>query len=212
MAAIPYVPNIPAATDIISNSQPQLQTNNNGLNTWTGVDHLNFADGNAGMHKWLEFPNNGTIPTLIAGKLDIFPLLNNNVPPIAPVPVPAAFRTTRTEVFIQPAATIAGVLGNAYPLTATSPLANGFAYLPSGLIMQWGTVALNAGESSVLFPTAFPIACLTVQLTANQASGHTNIVSVLTSAPITNTGFATKSTNTGGGGEACQALFLAIGY
>lgn len=44
--------------------------------------------------------------------------------------------------------------------------ANGYQKLPSGLMLQWGLVTTGTnGVGSLLFPTAFPTACCSIQLT-----------------------------------------------
>ena len=50
---------------------------------------------------------------------------------------------------------------------ASSLTSNGYQYLPSGLIIQWGTsgsIAGSGGTLSVTFPVAFPTACLWVSV------------------------------------------------
>jgi hypothetical protein len=53
------------------------------------------------------------------------------------------------------------------PITRLQDIASGYQRLPSGLILQWCVGALANTEASytVLFPIAFPNACLNVQIT-----------------------------------------------
>jgi len=50
MPAITYNLSIPNAPNNPSSDQPLMQINTNAINTWTGVDHLNFANTDAGKH------------------------------------------------------------------------------------------------------------------------------------------------------------------
>ena len=47
-------------------------------------------------------------------------------------------------------------------MTESSQIANGWTFLPSGLLMQWGTQATAGGPQMYNFPRAFPTACLQV--------------------------------------------------
>jgi hypothetical protein len=204
MPIINYVLNIPAGTDIISQSQPNLQINCNSVNQWTGIDHLNFADGNAGMHKWVEMPTAGT-PGVVAGKIDLYPKFNNV----------GTFQSARNEIFVQPSGTVAAVLGGAFPMTACSPIANGWAYLPSGLIMQWGSAPTPNGNGSlnpanrIPYPIAFPTTCLSVTVTTVTATAD-KLVQLINFNAV---GFNTYTTRAGQTIDTTAACtFFAIGY
>jgi len=62
---MPFNPNIPNATDLISNSQGALLANNGFLDSSFGTDHYQFSDAtsNNGKHKILQMPGQSTIPT-----------------------------------------------------------------------------------------------------------------------------------------------------
>ena len=47
-----------------------------------------------------------------------------------------------------------------------SAIANGYSYLPNGLLLQWGTLLAANTTSTVTFPIAFPTACYSVVATA----------------------------------------------
>lgn len=85
-----------------------------------------------------------------------------------------------------------------------SATANGYTYLPNGLIMQWGAVSANSTVGNATFPIAFPTACLSV--TANrQVIGANGFCAVVG----TNTTVAQiRSANT----VAATCFYMAIGY
>jgi hypothetical protein len=108
-------------------------------------------------------------------------------------------------------AAVATAAGFTYTLSA-----NGYIKFPSwlsGLIIQWGAINTNAGDAAtpVIFPIAFPNACLQVLASAvNYQSGQSNIDRVSGAAAFewTKTGFwcATQLT-------VIRALaWFAVGY
>lgn len=67
-----YLANIPAATDLISVSQGQIQTNFQTLNTGFGIDHFEYDNAtiDRGKHKHVSWVDQtGTIPTAVANEL-----------------------------------------------------------------------------------------------------------------------------------------------
>lgn len=71
MAAIPYVDNIPLATDKPRDSQPDLNTNTQGVKTFVEIDHKAFADADAGKHDKVSMPRRAT-PTADANEAVVF--------------------------------------------------------------------------------------------------------------------------------------------
>ncbi len=57
-----------------------------------------------------------------------------------------------------------------------SPTTNGYQYLPSGLILQWGQYTQTVGGggfTAITFPIAFPTACLNVHVTVTDTDSTT---------------------------------------
>lgn len=92
----------------------------------------------------------------------------------------------------------------------------GYQRLPSGLIIQWGSVSGIAynGSGSVTFPVAFPNAITGISTSQNGSYGTGTVLSVNLSngtTGVTNSGFGWRaSTNATGGTYAFW--YLAIGY
>jgi hypothetical protein len=85
-----------------------------------------------------------------------------------------------------------------------SKTANGYTWLPNGLLMQWGSVAANVTTGNATFPIAFSTECLSV--TANRrisgANGFCSIIGVNTSVAQIRT-----ANNT-----SVNCFYMAIGY
>jgi hypothetical protein len=97
------------------------------------------------------------------------------------------------------------------PLSAGSLTAQGWSYLPSGIILQWGTGNATSNTTPVTFPIAFSTVCFAVICTGTSGVGADALVKAtnknttgftpyasfqLTLAPQTNIAFS----------------YLAIGY
>lgn len=89
-------------------------------------------------------------------------------------------------------------------LGTSSIATSGFTRLPNGLLMQWGTVSVNATVGSITFTTPFSAAPYSVQVTATVA-GNAEQAAV---TAITTTTATVRSSRTGP--EATQ-YYLAIG-
>lgn len=202
--AIAYVNNIPQAADLLSQSQASLLTNTQGVSTFLNIDHIDFASASAGMHKWIELPTAGT-PSVVAGKMDLYPKLNNA----------GNFATGRNELFIQPAGQVSGLLGAAIPATAVNPSTNGWTYLPSGMILQWGSFTTSAADytsNTFSFPQPFPTAAVSLQITVKPTETFRDWgVGIITSASqfqVATLGMAGSSPSF----QASTFYFTAIGY
>lgn len=172
-----FNPNIPQATDLLSDSQGQLQSNNQALNTTFSRNHiaLNVATDN-GKHKFVEMPVSSGIPT----------------------PVPGLSGTsgtvyTRTVAGESQLFYTAGSTGRQYQLTFTdnstfskfstnttyqasggsnAQVTGGWTFLPGGMILNYGSATdLNPGGSKTIkFAKAFPNACFSVTCTPRTTS------------------------------------------
>jgi hypothetical protein len=156
----------PAAAEVLANSQPLMLANNQYLQTSIGVDHnftANTATAQDGYHKVIHFVRQAGNPAPIANVGQLFTKVG----------------TSNTQLFYEDAAGVVTQL-----TTSVTPVAaaNGYTFLPGGLILQWGTVTpLIAGgtPTAVLFNAAninFPNTCFNVQLTLHptSAGGTTN--------------------------------------
>lgn len=133
---MPYNPNIPQPTDAISDSQNDILDNFQSINTWVGVNHTGFdSPPNTGKHTVVEMPQQALATVTPVGEVAIECLAsayNANGPELVYLPENGGARVE---------------------MTAGLKAANGWTFLPSGLLLKWGTFAVVAvGTATVLFP------------------------------------------------------------
>lgn len=199
-----YLPNIPAANDVISQSQADIQGNFQAINTFVNVNHVDFASADAGKHKFIQFPGQGSNPATAAGEVAVYCRTST----VTAVP----------ELFYRRASNGTVIEASASILSTTPAPANnsaGWTWLPSGLLLKWGNGTAN-GSATVAFPVAANIPVFTqvvsVQIT-NYAAGavdtdtFTRLVS-FNNLGVTVYGSARSTT----GAVATTFQYLAIGY
>jgi len=96
------------------------------------------------------------------------------------------------------------ISGNTLTLGTSTKAANGYSWMPNGLLLQWGTVAANTTVGNATFTIAFPTACQSVTLSV---IGSSNIVYQSAAANTTVATIRTSSTTT-----AISVNYMAIGY
>lgn len=82
---------------------------------------------------------------------------------------------------------------------------NGYAKLPSGLIIQWGSVGYGEGDVITNFPIAFPLACLNVSVTQAYTAGS-GLIGYVAGTQADRTKLVSRGSAKGLGGR-----YLAIG-
>lgn len=156
MAAITYNQNTPLPSQSIAVTQPLINANFTGINTWTAIDHEEFSSVDAGKHKKVTLTAQSPAPSFTGTELGIY----NSVNPT----------TTQNEIYVTKYNN--NVLTD-IPITASSfnnavgGQASGYSYLPSGLILKWGlqNITLSSNVGSITFPSSFPNNALNGQLT-----------------------------------------------
>jgi hypothetical protein len=198
-----FNPQIPKPSDLLSNSQGDLLSNNGFLNASFSRNHvpLNIATNN-GKHTFIELPVLSAIP--------------NPTPPLSAGQGTLYTKTvTQSQIFFTP-----GTSGNEYQLTrvitasfgsfSTNP---GWSFLPGGLLIQWGTMILLANNSltTVSFPVPFVNAAnvfsiqLTKVTTDNSSTGQEVRVS---SGSVTGSQFQISQSSSS---SSNQVYWMAIG-
>ncbi len=129
------------ATDKIKNTRPQLQENFTEIQDWTSIDHATFGTPNEGKHNQLTFPMT-TPGAPVGGEIRLW---NDNYAP-----------TAQPELFIAN-----GTSGLNWPFTASFANANGYTFLPGGLLLKWGNqvrveASPNGGPFIYVFNAAVP--------------------------------------------------------
>jgi hypothetical protein len=106
----------------------------------------------------------------------------------------ALIRTASASDMTTGTATDAAVTPNVLGVLASSMTSNGYARLPGGLVVQWGTAAVTSGtNTTVTLPFTFPNACLCA-VTCGIATGTTiGVVSFTTTTVVLNSGNTTSA-------------------
>lgn len=179
-----YFPSIPQASDDPSVSQGEILTNFGTIGTQFAVNHVAFgAISGAGKHKFLEMPNQSVIPAGLSaneGTLYTKAVVRSAV--------------TTSEMFYTPDAT-----ADEYQLSqivtankATFSTNPGWVFLPGGILLQWGTVAGSAANTTaVTFPVAYVNVVYNVQITPIRAatSPGDSFATVIVTATKSTSGF-----------------------
>ena len=152
------------------------------------------------MHIKADFTNSATHPAVAAGQL----LLYNFLYPT----------TAANELYVKKV----GILtAPGIPFTASSKIAQGWTWLPSGMLLKWGTVA-GSGLVTTAFPPGATIpaftAVLNVQLTINNTA-ITDIDAAVRLIDYTNLqfrAFVSRRYAAGASELAYRFYYFAIGY
>ncbi len=165
-----YNPTI-AGTDRIKNSRPQIQTNFQDIESWTAVDHAVFGAPFEGKHEQVTFPVN-TPAAPNPGEIKLW--CDNYAP------------TAQPELFFGN-----GTSGLAFPLTAALGNANGYTFLPGGLLLKWGSQAqavTTGGPFIYTFNAAVPFTQIysawAVVAATNNPATDVNAVAYITSVGV----------------------------
>ena len=208
---MPYQPNIPQATDQLSQSQSDLLGNFQALQTLIDVNHVDFASGDQGKHQFVELVANGSAPAFTSTETGFY-----NKIPASPYPL-----TTKNETFIHAnlnsgAADIpmsASILSTSTPAALTA----GWTYLPSGLIMKWSSNVTITGYATVTFPTGGAIpaftTCLMVIPQVAEQNSNTDTNHAIRLCAVNPTNFVVYgSPRTSTGSATVIITYIAIGY
>lgn len=134
-----YNPNIPQPTDLLSQSQNDILDNFQALQTFLDVNHVDFASGDQGKHKWASFPVQGASPATLATEVAVFSRVSA--------------LTTNNELCLRLQAN-----GAVVEMTSAFKNANGWSFLPSGILLKWGGAAAGgAGNFTLTYPVGATI-------------------------------------------------------
>lgn len=209
---MPFLPNIPQATDKISVSQGKILNNFTILGAIAGNANFSSASLNANSgFNFIHFATQGTSPpasaSFQANVVGLYTFQNAN--------------TGQTELYVNKTnqATVVQVPATASILGALSSPgspSNGWSYLPSGILMKWGftTGGLLTGNSNtvVTFPVnAFtPVftQIFTIVVTGYQTTSGNQLVTLVS---FNNTSFTVFNRQLIGLATNCDCTFVAIG-
>jgi hypothetical protein len=135
-----YNPNIPQASNLLSQSQLDLLNNFGAIQALIDVNHVDFDATGAGKHHFVEFPVQSPVPTTSGGEVGLY--------------------SQTSTVTSQPELVFARQSGSTAPASVritefTSALwANpGYTKLPSGIMLKWRSNISFGGGSTVTINT-----------------------------------------------------------
>jgi hypothetical protein len=174
-----YTANIPQPGDDPSQSQGQILQNFQSLQDAQDKNHVTLQDiTNRGLHKFLQMPEQGSDPTTAVNQGGLY------CKDIAGF-TRLVFRQENNGTIIQ----MTGI----DPVSAT----NGYTFLPGGLLLQWGTSAVNGAPAitNILFPITFPANCFNVSITPVRNVTNVDIVYLVAK---NNVNFTARNTSSSG--------------
>jgi len=159
-----YQPLIPNPGDYLAESQPEIRTNFNLLNTYFGINHVEFdAAGDNGKHIFATFIQQGVHPAgdpaTIVDEVAVYAKeLTYGAPPVTEETL--YLRKENNGTVIQ--------ISGPDPIIADP----GSTYLAGGIIIKWGFGPIGTGAAGTVlgFASPFPNNCWEVIITPQNAS------------------------------------------
>lgn len=151
-----YTANIPVVGQSLGNSRPTINSNFSAIQTTFDANHVDFNSPNPGFHTHVDLLEQGSDPN----------------PPIDACSHYSKAVAGVTEWFFQRENS-----GAVIQMSKGTPTvsANGYTFLPGGVLFQWGTATASIGSASVTFPLTFPGALFSITIGvvggSNSASG-----------------------------------------
>lgn len=217
-----YDSTIPTGPQQLSQSQGDLLNNFGAVEALIDNDHADFATGAgvAGQHNRVSFqtqaasPPAGTVlsPSFTAGQIGLYSFLNTT--------------TNKNELYVNKLnqATTVQIPLTASTLSATSAPGNnvfGWTYLPSGILLKWGTKTGISGSANItvngggLGPNFAGVMQIQITTTNTTASDPDQFVTLANNWNIpTNAYFQVYGSSRSATGASVNAScsWLAIGY
>jgi len=157
-----YQATIPLATDLQSQSQDDIKNNFVALKDLIDINHITFDTIGVGKHFFVQFPVQSPVPVTGGGEMGIY--------------AQTSLLTGNPELVISNE-------GSTYIAEFTGAKRNeqGYAILPSAIIMKWGSGTVNANTTAVAtFAAGAGIEAFTtiynVQVTREGTTGDTGVL------------------------------------
>ena len=191
-----YLPNIPAATDQLSFSQGQIQTNFGALQLWLDVNHVDYTNATlGGMHNRVDLPTQGAAPVVLATIAGVITLYSQT----------SAY-TSQPEICVKKQNS-----GVHYEFTssnygsgsATNP---GWVIMPAGIMHKWCNGTFDgAGQLTMILNSAGQPTFVAgyIGLATARTGTSAQFIAFTGAAPVVSAQFT--------GDPATTASFLVIG-
>jgi hypothetical protein len=172
-----YQPGIPTGLINLDVDYQNIQNNFQQLDTTYGTDHVAYSEAeNNGYHNIIRLVPNST-PSAIT-----------NIGQLFDSTVSDGINTDQTLYFLTGGNRLIQLTRNFVPVAN----ANGYTFLPGGLILQWGNFNPNS-STTVTFPLPFPGNIFNLQLTGS-ASNNSTFRNGVSTGTLTKTGFTWQGT------------------
>lgn len=207
-----YNKNIPQPTDKLRTSQPQLLENFHELDAWTQQDHVGLTGtSDQGKHQTARFIDQTSAPTINDPETGFFNAQPNNIGSLAISKQQMYVRAEQNNSYKNIPFTASILSTNQAPGKG----AHGWTYLPSGILMKWGTYDMTqAGTETIDYPTGSDIPAFSevfsVQATlANPTVAKPWSTMIVSFSPQSFSVFTFNTTN--GTDRQAQIHYIAIG-
>jgi hypothetical protein len=149
-----YTGNIPLSGQSLGVTKNPINSNFTTLQTVFDVNHVDYNNLGAGKHFFLEMPV-GVDMTTIANEGGLY------TKDVGSAPAYACLFYRQESGGADPLRDQGAVI----QMTSIKPLiaANGYTFLPGGMLLQWGTVASTGTNPTITFPIAFSSTPYSVQ-------------------------------------------------
>lgn len=185
MPSFTYNQNIPAASNLLSDDQPNMATNTNSLFSLLGgdssVDMIGFGDADGGWHRQLTYVVQASAPGSASGQARTYSKTDGG----------------NSEIFLQ-----RDNVATEIQLTKGTPTAasKGLTFLPGGLLLQWMDVSIATTTGSDTFLQAFTTL---YNVTIGPQQGTTMWVSASSVTGVT-------ITRSGSGPSGCWVMAIGV--
>lgn len=133
-----YQQNIPQASQRLKDSQADLLGNFQAIKQLIDVNHDTFGSASEGKHKFVSFPDQGSSPTVAADEIALFGRLST--------------LSNASELCVRKESN-----GAVYEFTSAGATSNGWARLPSGILLKWGSGTATGLSGAISFPSGATI-------------------------------------------------------
>lgn len=148
---------IPAANDLLSQSQDDILQNFIEIKTLIDIDHETFGAANQGKHKQVTLPEQGADPATAANEVAVYSKLSTE-------------GALGSALFLRHEGS-----GTVTDFTSSTQAANGWTRLPSGILLKWGSGTTAGGAQVFALPVAATVpkfaTIYSVSLTPNGDGG-----------------------------------------
>lgn len=160
-----YSPNSPQTGDSLGSTRDVIRTNFQQIDVVNSVNHIAFNEANKGKHKFVQMPEQTSNPTTAADEGALFTKVGSD-----PAETDLYFRAEgdgnvyqMTRVNSSKLPTFAKNFNYEAPATTLG----GWTFLPGGIILQYGTIAITGTTTTVNFPYTYTNIPYNIQLTVN---------------------------------------------